>query len=495
MKSSSIRCLAVFLVIAWSMGACTRGDDEKVSIYSPRFKSIEGPITQEETRPPAGGEKDFRTIIVQVAQKNIPAVVHIEVTQSHEVANPFSPFENDPFFRRFFDFPQGPRKFKREFKGIGTGMIMSAEGYILTNNHVVDGATEIQVILSDGNQYNAKIIGADPRTDLAVIKVAADTKLPFVTFGDSDKVQVGEWVVAIGHPRGLDQTVTQGIISAKHRKGITDPNTYQDFLQTDAAINPGNSGGPLLNLDGQVIGVNAVIASQSGGSEGLGFAIPSNMAVHIARSLMKTGKVTRGWLGITIQDVPFAKMKALKLDSPRGAFVVDVVKGGPAAAAGVLPEDVIMTLDGKDIPDSSSLRNLIAGTPVGKEVKLGIVREGKRLTIVAKVGNLEDSTRFIASSLREKLGVDVRELSDKEQERYGLDNDQGVAIKWLDPKGPMAKVGFELNDVILGIEGQPVGGVEEFAQGAGGLESGQKVTLMALDHRTGRTGNIRVEVR
>ncbi len=440
-------------------------------------------------------ERDFRNAITNVANKNIPAVVHIEVTQRQEIANPFSPFDNDPFFRRFFDFPQGPKKFKRELKGIGTGMIINEDGYILTNNHVVAGATQIQVILSNESQYQAKIIGTDPKTDLAVIKVTTKEKLPHVTFGDSDTVQVGEWVVAIGHPRGLDQTVTQGIISAKHRQGISDPSTYQDFLQTDAAINPGNSGGPLLNLDGQVIGVNSIIASQSGGSEGLGFAIPSNMALHIAQSLMGSGKVQRGWMGISLQDISFDKVKSLRLDSPKGAYVVDVVKEGPAAKAGVKPGDVILSLDGKTISDSGVLRNLVAGTPVGRTVKLGIVRDGKKITIDLQVGDLEDAAKIMATSLKTKLGVDVRPVKDSEASRYGLNQNQGVAIKWLDPKGPLAKAGFENNDLILQINNQPIDGVERFIALVNTLQSNQAVTILVVDHRTGQTGYIQVEVK
>jgi len=211
-----------------------------------------------------GRAVDLTTAVTHVAQHTIPAVVHIEVTERQEVTNPFSPFENDPLFRFFFHTPQFPMKFKREVTGLGTGMIMDAEGHILTNHHVASGASKIEVLLTNGQQYPARVVGTDPKTDLAVIKIEAKGALPYVTFGDSDAVEVGEWVVAIGHPRGLDQTVTHGIISAKHRRGITDPSSYQDFLQTDAAINPGNSGGPLLNLRGEVIGVNAAIASQSG---------------------------------------------------------------------------------------------------------------------------------------------------------------------------------------------------------------------------------------
>jgi len=208
---------------------------------------------------------DLSTAIVQVAKQNIPAVVHIEVTEQQEMTNPFLPFENDPFFKFFFDVPRAPKKFKRELKGLGTGMIIDAQGYILTNHHVAGGAKKITVLLANGTSFPARLVGTDPKTDLAVIHISAKESLPHVIFGDSDKVEVGEWVVAIGHPRGLDQTVTQGIISAKHRQGITDPSSYEDFLQTDTAINPGNSGGPLLNLQGEVVGVNAVIVSESGG--------------------------------------------------------------------------------------------------------------------------------------------------------------------------------------------------------------------------------------
>lgn len=497
MKRYAHIVIPVICIIFLSMAACTKQDAAKKPLPAAPGKS-ESKVVQVTKVAPSKeplNERDFRNAIINVANTNIPAVVHIEVTQRQEIANPFAPFDNDPFFRRFFDMPQGPRKFKRELKGIGTGMIINGEGYILTNNHVVAGATQIQVILSNESQYQAKIIGTDPKTDLAVIKVTTSEKLPYVTFGDSDTVQVGEWVVAIGHPRGLDQTVTQGIISAKHRQGISDPSTYQDFLQTDAAINPGNSGGPLLNLDGQVIGVNSIIASQSGGSEGLGFAIPSNMALHIAKSLMGTGKVQRGWLGISLQDISFEKVKSLKLDSPKGAFVVDVVKEGPAARAGIKAGDVILSLDGRNIADSGELRNLVAGKPIGQAVKLGIVRDGKKMTISVNVGNLDDASKIMATSLKTKLGVDIRPVKDSEASRYGLDQNQGVAIKWLDPKGPLAKAGFEVNDLILQVNNQPIDGVEKFISLVNTFQSNQAITILVVDHRTGQTGYIQVEVK
>ena len=297
---------------------------------------------------------DLSTAIIEVAKRNIPSVAHIEVTERQEVENPLLPFQSDPFFRRFFDIPKMPKKFKRELKGLGTGMIIDSQGHILTNHHVAGGATKIEVLCPMDSRYPARLVGTDPKTDLAVIHISAKEPLPHVTFGDSDKVEVGEWVVAIGHPRGLDQTVTQGIISAKHRRGITDPSSYQDFLQTDAPINPGNSGGPLLNLQGEVIGVNAAIASESGGFEGIGFTIPSNMALHVARALIAYGKVERGWLGVTTQDLTPELAKSVQAETQKGALIVDVAKGGPAEKAGLKKNDVVIAYRGKEISDSST---------------------------------------------------------------------------------------------------------------------------------------------
>src|SRR5713101_253327 len=324
----------------------------------------------------AKGSVDLTTAIMQVAKQTIPAVVHIEVTERQTVPNPFSPFEQGPFFQHFFDLPHNmPKKFNREVKGLGTGMLMDAQGHILTNHHVAGGATKIEVLLANGHTYPARLVGTDPKTDLAVIKIDAKEALPFVTFGDSDAIGVGEWVVAIGHPRGLDQTVTHGIISAKHRRGISDPSSYQDFLQTDAAINPGNSGGPLLNLRGEVIGINAAIASQTGGFEGIGFAIPSNMAVYVARALIAHGKVERAWLGVSVQDVTFELAKAIGLEVPKGVLVSDVVKGGPADQAGIKRGDVIMAYRDKDVTDADALRNAVATTAVSQDVQMTVWRK------------------------------------------------------------------------------------------------------------------------
>jgi serine protease Do len=416
------------------------------------------------------------------------------VTEHQEVSNPFLPFENDPFFHYFFNMPQMPRKFKRELRGLGTGMIIDKEGHILTNYHVVGGADKIMVLLADGRQYKAKVIGTDPKTDLAVIQISADGSLPYVTFGDSDKIDVGDWVVAIGEPRGLDQTVTQGIISAKHRQGIMDPSNYQDYLQTDAAINPGNSGGPLLNLQGQVVGVNAAIESTSGGFEGIGFAIPSNMAVHIADTLIAYGKVERGWLGVSIQDLTPKLAKSFDLNSTKGTLIAQVLKGGPADKAGLERGDVVISFDGKDIPDSAALRNTVADTTIGKEVKVTVVRKGEKKDFTVEVGSQQKAMELLSSSLKDRLGAVVRPVTEKEAQEYGLDQGEGVAIESLEKNGLLAEAGFEVGDIILEVNGNPVYGVDSFVEQVDQVHNNQKIVLFALDQRTGQTGYVQLRI-
>jgi serine protease Do len=440
-------------------------------------------------------EPDLKTAVIQVAKNNIPAVVNIEVTQRQEVTMPFLPFPNDPFFRYFFDLPQMPQKFKQELKGIGTGMITDGKGHILTNNHVVAGATKIQVLLSSGKRCPAKIVGTDPKTDLAVILVSGEESFSHVTFGDSDKVQVGEWVVAIGQPRGLAHTVTQGIISAKHRRGIMDPTSYQDFLQTDAAINPGNSGGPLLNLRGEVIGISAAIASESGGFEGIGFAIPSNMALHIAKALIKDGKVVRGWLGISTQDLTPDIANSLGLEAPKGALIADMVKDGPADKAGLQRGDVIIVYNGKSIPDPSSLHNEVALSTINQQVRMTVLRKKEKKELTVRIESQEELTKKLTASLKNRLGALLRPITSQEADKYGLNIDDGVAIKWVDPKGSLGEVGFENGDIFLEVGGVPIEGMESFVELVSSLPPNQRITLLALDHRTGRTGYVQILIR
>jgi serine protease Do len=437
---------------------------------------------------------DLSTAIFQVAKETIPAVVHIEASQPQEFSLPQLPFEDDPSFRYFFDASPVPKAFNRGLSRLGTGIILDAQGHILTNNHMVGYAKEIQVLLSGGKQYKAALIGADPKTDLAVIKIEAEKPLAYPTFGNSDKVDVGTWVVAIGHPRGLDHTVTHGIISAEHRRGITDPSSYRDFLQTDAAINPGNSGGPLLNLQGEVIGVNVAIVSLYGGFEGIGFAIPSNMAVHIAEELMAHGKVARGWLGVTVQHLTPELAETLGLEHARGALIADVFRGGPAEHAGMKRGDVVLAYRGKEICDVDSLRNEVAVTPHGERVKVILLREGKRRELSVQIGNRESATGLMAVSLKDCLGGELREVTNKEVQKYNLNAGHGLTVTELASNGSLAKNGFEVGDIILEINGQPVKDIKSFVDMLDSIRSDERITFLALDHRTGQRGYVQLVV-
>jgi len=438
-----------------------------------------------------GQNVDWTTAITRVAEKSIPAVAHINITQTREVA---APFFGAPFPPDFFGGP-GPKKFKRTLRGIGSGVIIKPDGYILTNNHVVEGATTIQVVLPSGEEYRAKVIGKDPKTDLAVIKVPAKNQLPFLKFGNSDNVVVGQWVIAIGHPRGLSQSVSQGIVSATHRRGITDPSTYQDFLQTDAAINPGSSGGPLLNLSGEVIGINAVIASASGGFEGIGFSIPSNIAVYVMNELITHGKVERGWLGVSVQDVTYELARKSGLKKNAGALVIEITQGSPAEKAGLKKGDIILEYNGRPVSDSAFLQNDVAVAKSGSSVKLAVLRDGKRITVPVTIGSQATASKLMAASVKKRLGIDVRPVSEKETEKFGLPENPGVAVKSVDKRGPLGREGIESEDILLEIEGEPISGPDAFDQFISAIPSGSKIVITVLDHRTGQVGSISVKLK
>ncbi len=448
-----------------------------------------------EAQVPKGHPIDLTTAIAEVAQRSMPAVVHIEVTQRVQVPSPVFPFEGDSFFRFFFGNPPRPRFDRREVRGIGTGMIIDAAGHIVTNNHVVGGAKKIQVKMASGEEFGAKVVGADPKTDLAVIKVQPPKSIPFLKFGDSDKLRVGEWVVAIGNPRGLEQTVTAGIISAKHRAGILDPSSYQDFIQTDAAINPGNSGGPLLNLLGEVIGVNAAIVSESGGFEGIGFAIPSNMAAAVAEALVKTGKVTRGWVGVSLQEVTPSLARNLNLKAPKGALVAEVARGGPAEKAGIRRGDVIVSLDGGAIESANELRNRLAGTRVGKKVEIVILRRGERITVQSVVEAYKPRERMAALDLGNRMGLEVKEISIMEARKRKLNSREGVLITRVDPQGAAGRAGLEVGDIVYQVNQQAIRGPKDYHRIVEQLPPGQEILLLVRDWRTGETGYLTMEVQ
>ena len=482
----------LFLVaIALSPAACSRNEANQppqVAAQTP----IEVSAAVEKTAAPSD---NLTTAIERVARDTIPAVVHIEVTEHQEVANPFYQYRNDPFYKYFFGLPNKmPKKFQRELMGLGTGMIIDAQGHILSNYHVVGGGGKIQVTLTDGSQYSAEVVGTDPKTDLGVIKISTPRPLPHVTFANSDDVKVGQWVVAIGHPEGLDQTVTQGIISATHRTGITDPNDYQDFLQTDAPINPGNSGGPLLNLQGQVVGVNSAILSQSGGSEGIGFAIPSNMATHVAQALIASGKVERGWIGLSLQDLNPELAKTFGLPSIKGVIVADVMNGGPADKAGVKQGDVILDYQGSATPDVATLRNDVANAEASQEATLTVWRSNQKRDIHVQIGSETEALKMLTASLENRLGVKVTNLTAEEARQYGMDHPEGVVIQSVDPKGPLGKVGFEPGDIIVAVNQEAIEDVDSFASLVTRLPHHKKVVLQALNHRNGQAALVPVDV-
>jgi len=442
----------------------------------------------------AAGEQDLISAITRVAKLAIPAVVHIDVVHRESYPNPWLPFKNDPFFRFFFDIPNMPDRIEKVMKGIGTGFLIDEKGHVITNYHVVAGATEIEILMADGKRFQALLVGTEPRTDLALLRIKKVQGLPYLKFGDSDKVEVGEWVVAIGHPRGLDHTVTQGIISAKHRTGILNPNSYQDFLQTDAAINPGNSGGPLLNLRGEVVGINSAIVSQSGGYEGIGFAIPSNIASYVAKQLISNGKVQRGWLGVVTQDLSPILAEKLGLKELYGALITDVEKDSPADKGGLKSGDVILSFGGKKVKDGADLTNLVGLCQPGRQVEVLVWRDGRQQIHKVELISDEEGAYGCKVILRSKLGADLRPLKPHERSRMGIPEDMGLAICYLEAQGPLGKAGLEEGDVILEINGATVKNPTEVARLLAQGQRGGMATILAVDHRTGKKGYVQVKV-
>jgi len=421
-----------------------------------------------------------------LAKKASPSVVNIstvKVIRGRELS-PF-PFggPNDPlrdFFERFFR-DQMPRDFKQQ--SLGTGFLIDKDGYILTNNHVVEQTDEIKVTLADKREYTAKIIGRDSKTDIALIKVDPDEPVPPLPLGDSDKLEVGEWVVAIGNPFGLGHTVTAGIVSAKYRR--IGAGSYDNFIQTDASINPGNSGGPLLNTEGQVIGINTAIFSQGGGSIGIGFAIPINMAKDLLPQL-KGGKVVRGWLGVMIQKITPELKDKLNLKDEKGALVADVTRGGPADKAGIERGDVIVSFDGNKIEEMNDLPYLVASTPVGKVATVEIIRKGRTKSLEVKIGELkeEGESRAMSEGMPD-LGLTVKELTPELARNFGLSEEGGLVVVQVERDSPAAAAGLRPGDIILEVDQQSVRDLEEFDRRMARYKSGD--TILFLVNRRGTT--------
>lgn len=464
--------------------------DTTSDTYSP---PIARPIaTAPQPSLPGGEGQSF----VEIAKAVKPAVVNIYATKSTGRGDgPHAMPFDDPFFRRFFGdeffrrFDQQPKE--RKERGLGSGVIVDSSGLIITNNHVVGKADEIRVTLSDKREFKAKLIGTDPKTDIAVVRIEA-TGLPTVAWADSDKLEVGEFVLAVGNPFGLTQTVTLGIVSALGRAaGIAE---YEDFIQTDAAINPGNSGGALVNVRGELVGINTAIFSQSGGNMGIGFAVPSNMAQSIMTQLVQTGKVVRGWLGVSIQELTPELASQFGIGETKGVLVSDVMDDSPAKKAGFERADVIVEYDGKPMDSPTHLRNAVAQTPVGKKVSVKIIRNKKPKTIeltigeqpksMAQNGEAEEGESATPSGVLSSL--DVRELTDDLASRYGLKSDErGVVIVRVKPGSTAEELGVREGDVIVEVNRQAVTSVKSYERIAGKLPKDQSVLLLLK--RKGRT--------
>ncbi len=402
-----------------------------------------------------------------------------------EAGPPDSPGEGggDPLdqFRRFFG--QIPHDYKQH--GLGSGVIVSADGYILTNNHVVGGADEIHVTLMDKREFTAKVIGKDAKTDLALIKIDSKDPLPVAELGDSDAEEIGDWVVAIGNPFGFTLTTTAGIVSAKGRML---GGNYDDFIQTDASINPGNSGGPLFNTSGQVIGINTAIYSRTGSSAGIGFAIPVNLAKHVMDQLKNHGHVVRGWLGVEIQEVTADLAQSFGLSKAEGALIAGVEKDGPAAKAGLQHGDVVLKFDGKDVHDEHELPVLVADTPINKKVEIEIIRDGKHKTVEVTVGELKESPAQVAKAAETgtNWGMQVGDLTPEIASQFHLQAEKGVVVRNVAPDSPAADAGIQPGDLILEIDHDKLDSATDFAAKAKAAKAANKSALL-LVQRGGTT--------
>jgi len=409
---------------------------------------------QVSTTPAPGMPSSF----AELAGKLSPTVVNVKVTKVekatfHRPQIPEGPFGD--FFERFFkEMPESRRS-----QGAGSGVIISQDGYVLTNNHVVEDAKEVTVTLASKEEFKAKVVGRDPKTDLAVLKIEPRKVLPAAALGDSEQLRVGDWVVAIGNPFGLNHTVTSGIVSAKGR--VIGAGPYDDFIQTDASINPGNSGGPLFNMRGEVVGINTAIIPYG---QGIGFAIPVNTAKPLIPQLVSKGEVTRGYLGVSIQSMTPDLAKALKVGDREGALVADVISGSPADKGGIERGDIIIRYNGKAVKDSHDLPAMVAATPVGEEATVTVLRDGKEHQLPIKVGKLPSEEAKLEKSVQPakgKWGLQLHDLSPQIAQQFRLEADQGVVVVGVEPGSPADEAGIQQGDVIVEVERHPVSSVND----------------------------------
>ncbi len=423
---------------------------------------------------------------VALAKRLNPSVVNIRTAKVVKPRASVGRPSANPFGKDFFDFfapflynqQQQQQQRPRKEQSLGTGFIISSDGYILTNNHVVQGADEVMVKLSDSRELKAEIKGQDQKLDLALLKVDnGKNGFPAVEFGDSDTLQVGEWVMAIGNPFGLSQTVTAGIVSAKGR--VIGSGPYDDFIQTDASINPGNSGGPLFNAQGKVIGINTAIVA---GGQGIGFAIPVNIAKAVVDQLRTTGHVTRGYLGVNFQGLDAGLVKSLNLPSDKGALVTHVIKDSPADKAGLKNADVIVSYDGKKVHAETDLPKLVAATPIDKQVKLVIYRDGKRKELFITVTRAKDSLPGAGSAVKPgehaSIGISVQELTPELAQRLGLNDGRGVVVSEIKPGSPAEEAGLVRGDLVLEVNGKRIDSIANFAETVSLVKKGEMVRLL-----------------
>jgi serine protease Do len=489
--ASLAACLVVGGALAWTIGS--NGHNTVFGATSPVTLRIAG-------NPAVGATGNFTEGFSAVVEPLLPAVVNISTSKMVKSSQNDSPFFNDPFFRQFFGNPFGdggrggeqqpPREQKEH--SLGSGVIVNPDGYILTNNHVVDGASDVQVTMADKRNFKAKIVGTDARSDLAVLKISA-SNLSSVTLGDSTKAKVGDICLAIGDPFGIGETVTMGIVSAKGRRGlgIEGPEGYEDFIQTDASINPGNSGGALVNTRGELIGINtAIISNGGGGNQGIGFAIPVNMAREVMEQILKTGKVSRGYLGIMIQGVTPDLAKAFNLPSAEGALVGDVTPDSPGAKAGLQKGDVVTALNGQPIPDYTDLRLRIAQSAPGTVVKMDVLRNGQKLQISATLAEYPEKTQTAANKeqgqgAQEMEGVQVENLSPEIAQQLNVPaGTRGVVITNVDPNSTAAESGLTRGDIIQEVNRKAVNNVQQFREA---IRSAGNEPLLLLVNQQGST--------
>ncbi len=441
--------------------------------------------------------------VADLADKLLPAVVEISIQSKVAGTAPAIPElpEDSPFKDFFDDFfkrrQQGPGgSGDRTVNSMGSGFIIKSDGLIVTNNHVVEGADAIEVHLQDGTRLKAELVGRDPKTDLAVIRVKSDRKLPEVAFGDSDALRIGEWVIAIGNPFGLGGSVSLGIVSARNRDINAGP--YDDFIQTDAAINKGNSGGPLFNLNGNVVGINTAIFSPTGGSVGIGFSVPANTAKGVIDQLIKYGETRRGWLGVKLQTISDEIAESMSIDKNRGALVADVTDNSPGAKAGIKAGDVIIQFNGKVIGEMRELPRAVAETEVGKKVAVRVLRDGKEIDLTAELGRLEDGEKQIAAAngtaaaTVTALGMTASSMTDELRKKYSIDEKlAGAVVTEVAQDGTAADKRVEPGDVVIEAGGKVVVGAGDISTAIAAAEKEGKSSVLLLIAKGGKEGETR----